>query len=200
MGNLKLITSPRDESQDWWHDEAIMANRTQETVMSETEITVYGAHWCPECRQSRLFLGEHQIPYHWVDIEQDPEAERFVMEKNAGKRIISTIIFGDGTFLTEPNNAQLAARLGLKTEALRSHYDLIVVGGGPAGLAAALYIAREAIDTLVIERAAFGGQTAGTEKFGQHARVPGGHCGNPILTASSSPGGAIRGRRPPGLW
>jgi thioredoxin reductase (NADPH) len=110
-------------------------------------------------------LGEHQIPYAWVDIEQDPEAERFVIEKNAGKRIIPTLVFGDGTVLVEPSNAQLATKLGLRTTASRSHYPLVVIGGGPAGLTTALYTAREAIDTLVIERAAFGGQAAATEKL-----------------------------------
>jgi thioredoxin reductase (NADPH) len=128
-------------------------------------ITLYGAHWCPDCRRSKLFLGEHQIPYTWVDIEQDPDAERFVIEKNDGKRIIPTIVFADGALLVEPTNAELAAKLGLQTRADRSHYELIVVGGGPAGLTAALYAAREGIDTLVIERAAFGGQAAATEKL-----------------------------------
>ena len=133
--------------------------------MSEPEITVYGAYWCPDCRQSKQFLGEHQIPYNWVDIEEDKEAEEFVIKTNKGKRIIPTITFPDSTFLVEPSNAELAAKLGLKTTASRSHYDLIVLGGGPAGLTAALYTAREFIDTLVIERAAFGGQAAGTEKL-----------------------------------
>lgn len=145
--------------------------------MSEANITVYGAHWCPDCRQSKMFLGEHQIPYEWVDIEQDPDGERFVIEKNDGKRVIPTIVFGDGSFLTEPTNAQLAAKLGLKTEALRTHYDLIVIGGGPAGLTTALYTAREAIDTLVIERAAFGGQAAGTEKLDNMPGFPDGIAG-----------------------
>ena len=126
--------------------------------MPKDDITVYGAHWCPDCRRSKQFLGEHQIPYNWVDIEDDPEAEKFVIEKNDGKRIIPTIVFADETFLVEPTNAELATKLGLRTKASRSHYDLIVLGGGPAGLTAALYTAREAIDTLVIERAAFGGQ------------------------------------------
>ena len=130
--------------------------------MSNADITVYGAHWCPDCRRSKQFLGEHLIPYNWVDIEQDPSAEQFVIEKNGGKRIIPLIVFADQTFLAEPTNADLAAKLGLRTKASRSHYDLIVLGGGPAGLTAALYTAREAIDTLVIERAAFGGQAAGT--------------------------------------
>ena len=50
--------------------------------MSIADITVYGAHWCPDCRRSKQFLGEHQIPYNWVDIEEDPESEQFVIEKN----------------------------------------------------------------------------------------------------------------------
>ena len=126
-------------------------------------ITVYGAHWCPDCRRSKQFLGEHQIPYNWVDIEQDKTGEQYVLQKNNGKRIIPTIEFTDGSILVEPSNAELAAKLALKTMAERSHYDLIIIGGGPAGLTAALYTAREGIDTLVIERAALGGQAAATQ-------------------------------------
>jgi thioredoxin reductase (NADPH) len=133
--------------------------------MTQATIIVYGAHWCPDCRTSKQFLGEHQIPYTWIDIEEDKQAEQEVITRNKGKRIIPTIVFEDGDFLVEPTNAQLAEKLGLKTRAGRHHYDLIVVGGGPAGLTAAIYTGREAIDTLVIERAAFGGQAAGTEKL-----------------------------------
>lgn len=140
--------------------------------MEETgpAITVYGAHWCPDCRRSKQFLGEHQIPYAWVDIEQDKAGEKLVLEKNQGKRIIPTIVFADGSFLVEPSNAQLAVKLGLKTIASRHYYDLVIVGGGPAGLTAALYAAREGIDTLVIERAAPGGQATATERL---ENVPG---------------------------
>ncbi|MGD8981009.1 MAG: FAD-dependent oxidoreductase [Desulfobacterales bacterium] len=145
--------------------------------MVKPEITVYGAHWCPDCRQSKQFLGEHQIPYNWVDIESDKDAEEFVIRTNEGKRIIPTIVFADGSFLVEPSNAELAAKLELKTSASRSHYDLVVLGGGPAGLTAALYTAREYIDTLVIERAAFGGQAAGTEKLDNMPGFPDGVAG-----------------------
>ncbi|HRW06214.1 MAG TPA: FAD-dependent oxidoreductase [Caldilineaceae bacterium] len=145
--------------------------------MTEPQITVYGAYWCPDCRRSKQFLGEHQIPYHWVDIEQDPAGEQFVIAKNDGKRIIPTIVFGDGSALVEPSNAELAAKLGLKTTASRSHYPLIIIGGGPAGLTAALYTAREGIDTLVIERAALGGQAAATEKLDNLPGFPDGVLG-----------------------
>ena len=132
---------------------------------SSPEITVFGAFWCPDCRRSKQFLGENQIPYNWVNIEEDEQAERRVIEMNDGKRIIPTIVFADGSTLVEPSNAELAAKLGLKTTASRHHYPVIVIGGGPAGLTTALYLAREGIDTLIIERAAFGGQAAATEKL-----------------------------------
>jgi len=134
-------------------------------MMEAKRIKFFGAHWCPDCRRAKQFLGEHQVPYDWVDIEENPEGEQYVLEKNDGKRIIPTIEFPDGSILVEPSNAELAAKLELKTKAQRSHYDLIVVGGGPAGLTAALYAAREGIDTLVVERAAPGGQAATTEKL-----------------------------------
>ena len=136
--------------------------------MTEPKVTVYGAYWCPDCRRSKKFLGEQFVPYRWVDIEQDKEAEAYVLQRNDGKRIIPLILFEDDTYLVEPTNAQLARKLGLTTEAKKTYYDLIIIGGGPAGLTAAIYASREGADVLLIERSGLGGQagiTVGLDNF-----------------------------------
>src|SRR3989304_6298942 len=106
-------------------------------------ITVYGAPWCPDCRRSKAFLGEHRVAYEWIDIDHDPEAEARVLELNDGKRIIPTIVFPDGSLLVEPSDAEPPRTLGLQLRAARSFFDLIVIGGGPTGLTASMYAARE---------------------------------------------------------
>jgi thioredoxin reductase (NADPH) len=136
--------------------------------MTESMVTVYGAYWCPDCRRAKQFFGEQFIPYRWVDIEQDKEGEAYVLQKNDGKRIIPTIVFEDDSFLVEPTNAELARKLGLNTEAKKTYYDLIIIGGGPAGLTAAIYNSREGADVLLIERSGLGGQagiTVGLDNF-----------------------------------
>ncbi len=135
-------------------------------------IKVYGAPWCPDCRRSKQFLGEMRIPYEWVDIDQDPAAAQVVREKNNGKQIIPTIVFEDGSFLVEPGNDELARKLGLSLKAERTYYDLIIIGGGPAGLTAAIYGAREGIDCLVIEKSALGGQAGVTQRIDNYPGFP----------------------------
>ncbi len=138
----------------------------------QSEIRLYGAHWCPDCKRSRAFLGEHRVAYQYIDIEQDVEAQEYVKQQNDNKQIIPTIVFPDGSILVEPTNAELADKLGLQTRAEREFYDLIIVGAGPAGLTAALYAAREGIETLLVDRSAVGGQAGTTEAIENYPGFP----------------------------
>jgi thioredoxin reductase (NADPH) len=142
-----------------------------------SEIQVYGAPWCPDCRRSKKFLSEHRVRYEWIDIDQDAAGRAFVESKNDGKRIIPTIIFPDDSMLVEPSNAQLAQKLGLQTKPMRTTYDVVVIGGGPCGLTAALYAARDGAEVLVIEKSGLGGQAGITGAIDNFPGFPDGVVG-----------------------
>lgn len=144
------------------------------------KLKVYGAPWCPDCRRSKQFLGEHRIAYEWVDIDEHPDGADAVRRLNDGKQIIPTIVFEDGSILVEPTNAELAQKLGLSLKGKRSFYDLVIIGGGPAGLTAAIYGAREGIQSLVIDRSALGGQAGATERIDNYPGFPEGIAGDDL--------------------
>ena len=145
--------------------------------MSHTNIKLYGTNWCSDCKRSKRFLGEQRVHYEFINIEEDTEGQTFVQKVQNGGLTIPTIVFEDGSVLIEPSNAELAAKLGLQTRAKCDFYDLIVVGGGPTGLTAAIYAARDGYDVLVIERSSLGGQAGITERLDNYPGFPEGVTG-----------------------
>jgi thioredoxin reductase (NADPH) len=140
--------------------------------MVEEQIRVYGAPWCPDCRRAKKFLGQQRVPYEWIDLDQNPDATSLVRKMNGGKQTIPTIVFPDGSFLAEPSNDEIASKLGLRLKAKRNFYDLVIVGGGPTGLAASIYAAREGIDCLLVDKGGLGGQAATTERIENYPGFP----------------------------
>jgi thioredoxin reductase (NADPH) len=136
------------------------------------DVTVLGAPWCPDCRRTKRFLAEQRISYDWVDIDKDPAGLRRVEEIQKGGRTIPTVVFADGSVLVDPENEELARKLGLALEPQRRMYDLAIVGGGPAGLGAAIYAAREGIETIVVDRGGLGGQAGVTERIDNYPGFP----------------------------
>ena len=148
-----------------------MAQQQTSTEGSQT-IRMFGAPWCPDCKRSKQFLIEQRIPYEWNDIDQDEEARSYVQQVNYGKQIIPTILLPDGSILVEPSNAELADKLGIQRLAQRKYYDLLIVGGGPAGLMASIYAAREGVGTLIVERSGIGGQAGITQEIENYPGFP----------------------------
>jgi thioredoxin reductase (NADPH) len=141
------------------------------------DLTVYGAPWCPHCKRVKRFLAAHRVPYENVDIDQTPEAIDTLKELQGGGQIIPTVVYGDGRHEVNPSDEALALRIGLTLEAARAAYDLVIVGGGPAGLAAAIYAAREGIDAIVVDGSALGGQAGISDRIDNYPGFPDGISG-----------------------
>ncbi|HTX27307.1 MAG TPA: FAD-dependent oxidoreductase [Streptosporangiaceae bacterium] len=140
-------------------------------------MTVYSAPWCPHCKRVKKFLSAHKVRYKLVDIDTEPGAIDKLKELQNGGQIIPTVVYADGSYEVNPGNEALARRIGLTVTADRSAYDLVIVGGGPAGLAAAIYAAREGIDAIVVDASALGGQAGITDRIDNYPGFPEGVSG-----------------------
>ena len=138
-------------------------------------IQVIGNRWSSDSHRVKDFLARNQVPYEWQDIEDNSEACGIYENADAPK--LPLVVFPDGTRLEDPEIGVLAEKVGLKTSAEQPFYDLVIVGGGPAGLAAAVYGASEGLKTLLIEREAPGGQAGTSSRIENYLGFPSGLSG-----------------------
>jgi thioredoxin reductase (NADPH) len=156
-------------------------------------IRVAGTLWSASSHNIKDFLARSQIPYQFLDIERDAEARALVEQANEGTYRLPVVFFPDGSVLVEPSLTEVAEIAGLRTQATKPFYDLIVAGAGPAGLAAAVYGASEGLHTLVIERETPGGQAGTSARIENYLGFPKGLSGADLArraTAQASRFGA----------
>lgn len=140
-------------------------------------LRVIGNRWSLRDHRVRNFLSRNHVPYRWLDVAGSEEAARLLEEHRFDARTLPVVLFADGTVLVDPEPDDLAVRVGLSTQAAQDFYDMIVVGAGPAGLAAAVYGASEGLRTLVIEPEAPGGQAGSTSRIENYLGFPSGITG-----------------------
>jgi thioredoxin reductase (NADPH) len=140
------------------------------------ETKVVGHRWSARCSEVREFLARNQVPYRWYNSDE-PEAERLLEAAHADGLSLPVVITPDGDPLIEPTDAELASQVGLPTTPSKDFYDLIVIGGGPAGLGAAVYGASEGLRTVLVERTATGGQAGQSSRIENYLGFPDGVSG-----------------------
>jgi thioredoxin reductase (NADPH) len=140
-------------------------------------VRLVGHRWSARAHEIKDYLARNQVPYRWVDVESDPEAARLVASAGIDPGRDPLLVFPDGSHLRAPSNVEIAEKVGLRTRAALPSYDLVIVGGGPAGLAAAVYGASEGLRTLLVEGEAPGGQAGTTSRIENYLGFPAGLSG-----------------------
>src|SRR5258707_702726 len=142
-----------------------------------------GTRWSPRSYELRDFLARNRVPYQWIDVEisaNDPETKQLVEELGSDATNLPIVLFQDGAKLLDSTPGEVAQKVGLRTRAQTSFYDLAIVGGGPAGLAAAVYGASEGLHTVMIEREAPGGQAGMSARIENYLGFPTGLSGGDL--------------------
>ena len=146
-------------------------------------IRVLGTRWSPRSYEMRDFLARNHVPYQWIDVElssSDPETKRILEILGPEAKSLPIVLFPDGTKLLESLPGDVAQKVGLRTRAQTDFYDLAIIGGGPAGLAAAVYGASEGLKTVMVEREAPGGQAGMSSRIENYLGFPTGLSGGDL--------------------
>jgi thioredoxin reductase (NADPH) len=146
----------------------------------EGEVRVIGHRWSPHVHELKDFLSRSRVPYRWLDAERDGRAIALVQQVTHDGEHLPVVLFPDGSFLVEPDVRAVAEKLGLETEPEERFYDLIVVGGGPAGLSASINSASEGLRTVVVEGEVPGGQASYSARIENYAGFPTGLSGSDL--------------------
>jgi thioredoxin reductase (NADPH) len=141
------------------------------------ELRVIGHRWSLKDHKVRNFLSRNHVPYRWLDIAGNEEAFQLLKDAGLDPDVLPVVLFADGAALVDPETEELAARVGLRVQAEQEFYDMVVVGAGPAGLAAAVYGASEGLRTVVIEPVAPGGQAGSSSRIENYLGFPSGVTG-----------------------
>ena len=145
-------------------------------------IQLFGTRWSPKAYELRMFLAQNHLPYQWVDVEQSSttDSSAALTKSDGTPETLPLMIFPDGSKFSEPTSADIAKKIGLRTHSDVEFYDLAIVGGGPAGLAAAVYGASEGLRTVMIEREAPGGQAGLSSRIENYLGFPAGLSGRDL--------------------
>ncbi len=149
-------------------------------------IRVAGARWSPQSYAVKEFLSRNQVPYQWIDVDQDSSTRELVNALPGGLARLPAVFFPDGSTLLAPSQTDLAEKAGLQTRARLPFYDLVIIGAGPAGLANAVYGASEGLKTLVIEQSAPGGQAGTSSRIENYLGFPSGVTGADLAQRAAS--------------
>ncbi len=155
----------------------LLSSWQEEHLDDAQGLRVIGHRWSERTYELKTFLTRNHVPYRWLDLERDPDAQRLAELAGATPEGLPLVLVPDGEPLRSPSTAELAGALGLRTSAQQPLYDLCIVGGGPAGLAAAVYGASEGLGTVVIEREAPGGQAGQSASIENYLGFPRGLSG-----------------------
>lgn len=155
----------------------LLAEWQSRVRLSFDGIRVLGAVTSPQSYAAKEFLSRNQVPYQWIDIDQDESMRALVQPADGSQAVLPVLLFPDGARLVNPSTRELADKVGLQTQAQRPFYDVVIVGGGPAGLAHAVYAASEGLRAVLVEANAPGGAAGTSSRIENYLGFPSGVTG-----------------------
>jgi thioredoxin reductase (NADPH) len=155
------------------------------SILTEDSVRLIGHRWSVESQRTRELLVRNFVPHRWLDAEQE-EGRRLLAAAGLGVDQLPVLVFADGSTLTSPSQTEVADRVGLRTRAEHPFYDLVIAGGGPAGLAAAVYGASEGLRTVIIELEASGGQAGQSSRIENYLGFPSGLSGSDLARRATA--------------